>query len=870
MTDTPPPLAPVEPAAEAPQSDAGHRLADLLNDLTMPDSATRLAAVQELGRLESVDQPALRAVEKAAAQDDNPAVREAALLALAAPPYRNLQRQNSRLSLALRRSILAEIERWTADELLPAPTAHLLQQRYDFDLQRPAPGVPSAPVPSTPRPTLTQVLLSETTIKVALYLGAFFVVAAAFILAAIFDVLRLPILGLATVGFLGAALALKRRLPTASFVLFTVFSFLLPIDAAVLLDVVEVGPNVTWLYWVAVSVLLGLIWAGGTFFYRSRLFSLLALAAAGLAMLLLGRWLDYSPHLDLLLIELPTLAALGGTIILQRWQDRRFSLPLFILAQLQQAALLGLSAVFVLVALVDQDLPGAGWWLAIALTWLLAAFFYALSHRLSPFSLFPPLAVAALAPVPLFLSGVFSPTWQAVMALAWLWGTTLALGGEGLGRVKWTGLSLYSLWLVIASAGLYLLAAGGGLADRVAFGIGYLIGTAVIYLGLTLLRPRLWLWAGSLLAATAAYFAVFFLPAVESYDFYPGFILLWPALALLSLSLALRRGLHTQTRWHLPPLILGGLVGATALLALLATGFEEPGRATIALVIVAAFFTLFALIDRQPLLGYGATAGLALALGFGLVWLEQEQWVLPLVGLASLYYLGGLVPAWLGRSGNWAGVLRLSGLGLGTLVALSAPIQGGAGGVIGPALVATYFAIEAFRLRQIWLGFPANLLYLVAYFTLLVELDVSQPQFYSIGAALLGFVMHYFLVRSGSHWTAFFTGLLSQLILLGTSYIQMFSTEQILYFFVLFLQALVVLVYGLVVRSRSLVLAPIVFVVVGVITVALSVLAGIPALILVGCTGLLLLMLGIAALVMREKLLAVTHRLGERLGGWQA
>jgi hypothetical protein len=258
------------------------------------------------------------------------------------------------------------------------------------------------------------------------------------------------------------------------------------------------------------------------------------------------------------------------------------------------------------------------------------------------------------------------------------------------------------------------------------------------------------------------------------------------------------------------------------------------------------------------------------ALGFGLIWQEQDQWVLPLVGLASLYYLSGLALTWLGRPGSWGMVLRLSGLGLGTVVALSAPIQGGAGGVIGPALVATYFAIEAFRLRQVWLGLPANLLYLVAYFTLLVEMDVSQPQFYSIGAALLGFIMHYFLGRSGSKWAAFITGLLSQFILLGTSYIQMFSTDWTLYFFILFLQAIVVLVYGLVVRSRSLVLAPILFVVLGVITMALSALAGIPALILVGCTGFLLLLLGIAALVMREKLLAVTSRLGERLGGWQA
>ncbi|MFN8459877.1 MAG: hypothetical protein U0401_35385, partial [Anaerolineae bacterium] len=289
-----------------------------------------------------------------------------------------------------------------------------------------------------------------------------------------------------------------------------------------------------------------------------------------------------------------------------------------------------------------------------------------------------------------------------------------------------------------------------------------------------------------------------------------------------------------------------------------------------ALVILAAFLVLFALLDRRPLIGYGATASLALALAFALIWQEQERWVLPLIGLASLYYLSGLTLTWLGRFSGWAAMLRFSGLGLGTVVALSAPIEGGAGGVIGPALIATYFAVEAFRLRQVWLGLPANLLYLVAYFTLLVEMDVSQPQFYSIGAALLGFIMHYFLVRSGSKWAAFVTGLLSQFILLGTSYIQMFSTDWTLYFFILFLQAVVVLVYGLVVRSRSLAAAPILFVVLGVITMALSALAGIPALILVGCTGFLLLLLGIAALFMREKLLSVTNRLGERLGGWQA
>lgn len=870
MTDALPPTASTESDTAVPQPEENSVLDELLKNLTHPEASTRLETVQKLAQQQPVDRSILRALEKTAAQDSDITVRDAALLALAARPYRVLQQQDNRLPLAQRRSILAEIERWNGDGLLPAHLIRLLRQRYDFDLPVSAPSAAPAATPAGPRPTLTQILLSEATIKVALYLGAFFVIAAAFILAAIFEVLRLPILGLSTLGFLGAALALKRRLPTASFVLFIVFSFLLPIDAAVLVDMIDPGSDITWFFWVVVSFMLGVVWAAGTWLYRSRVFSLLSLAAASLAMLLLGRWIDRTPHVDLLLVALPTLAALGGKIVLERWQDRRFALPLFILAQVQQIALLGMSLLLVLVALVDEDLPDPVWWPVIALTWLLGVAFYVLSQRLTPFVLFPPLAVAALAPIPLFLSGIFSPHWQAVMAIAWGWGTVLALSGEVASRLKRLQLPVYGFWLVIASAGLYLLAAGGGLIDEVTFGLGYLVGTAVVYLGLTVYRPRVWLWSSALLAATAAYFAVFFLPSVEAYNFYPGFIILWPALALLSLSLGLRRGFDLNLRWHLPPLVLGSLVGLACLLVLLTTGFEESGRAALALMIVAVFLALFGLLDRRPIVGYGATAGFALALGFGLIWQEQDHWVLPLVGLASLYYVGGLALTWLGRSGGWGMVLRLSGLGLGTVVALSAPIQGGASGVIGPALVATYFALEAFRLRQVWLGLPANLLYLVAYFTLLVEMDVSQPQFYSIGAALLGFIMHYFLGRSGSKWAAFITGLLSQFILLGASYIQMFSTDWTLYFFILFLQAIIVLVYGLVVRSRSLVLAPILFVVLGVITMALSALAGIPALILVGCTGFLLLLLGIAALVMREKLLAVTSRLGERLGGWQA
>lgn len=850
----------------APQPDAAEDpLLPLLADLTKPAGETRLEAVRHLAGFPTPSEAVLRALERVAGQDDNPQVQATALEALARPAYRALQQKLSRFPGGLRPTLLAEIERWAADQLISTHTASLLRQRYDFTIPSPQ---PAAPPIAKPQPTLSQVLLSETTIKVALYLGAFFVISAACILATIFEFLRLPVLGLATAGFGGGALVLKRRLPQASFILFTVFSFLLPIDAAVILDYFSLSSSATWLYWSAVTGLVALVWTGGTWFYTSRFFSVLALAAAATAALLLGRWLDRSPHLDLFLIAGPTLAGLGGVWLLHRWQPKAFALPLLVLTQLQQLGLLGVSTALIGLAWIDGDLPAAGWWAVIAATWLLGALFFAGSERLTHFQLFPPLAVAALLPVPAMASGLFSPTTLAVTGVTCGWGALLALAGEGVWRV--IRRQDYALYLLLGSMGLFAAATLLGLTERVAAGLACLVVATLVYAGLAVVRPRAWVWGSALVAGVLAYFTAFFLPRIEAYEFYPGFITLWPALGLAGLSFVSRRYLQAGPQWHLPPLIVGSIAGGVALLTLAATGFDEPGRAAIAFIIIALFLTLVSLLDQKPLIGYGATAGLAAALALGLVHFEQETWLVPLVALAGLYFGAGFGLTWLGKFNDWSTMLRWSGLGLGALVALSAPLQGGAAAVIGTALVATFFAVEAFYRRNIWLGFPANLLYLGAYFILLVELEVTEPQVYSIGAALLGFIMHYLLVRRGLGLAAFLTGLVSQLILLSTTYIQMLGTDRFLFFFVLFAQALVVLGYGLVVRSRSLVIAPLVFVVLGVVTVTLSVLAGLPALILIGCTGLLLLLLGIMALVMRERLLSVTTRLGERLGGWQA
>jgi hypothetical protein len=840
---------------------------------TIDSQPTGLANVEALAAMEQPIDADLRSLEGIVSGDEPPEVRQAALAALALPAYRQLYRAQNQWSSTMRQTIAAEIAGWAGEGLIPEETAELLRGRYLFDEPAAETAAQTAKA-AEPRPTLTQVLLSETAIKVALYLGAFFVIAAAFILAAVVESFRLPILTITTLLFLGAAVGLKQRLPQASFVLFLVFSFMIPIDGGVLADQLNLNDDNTRFFWVVMCGLLTVVWIGGTLFYRSRVFSLAALAAAGLGAFLFGDWLDTNLSVTLLLSGLVTLAGLGGAWLLTRWQNRTFALPVLLLAQLMQLAILGGSALWLLFLWFEGDWPAAGWWPLISFIWLLAALFYLGSRQLARWPVFPPLAVGALLPVPLLFSGLFSPEWQTVMMLAWGWGALLTIAGE-LWRyaiMRRPLIAPYGLWLTLGGAGLFATAALGGLDESVGYALAYLAGATVVYGAATLHWGRPFSWSATLAAGTLAWFAVFGLEWVTAYNFFPGYIFLWPLLALLSIHLINRRTLRAGQQWHLPPLLLGGVVGALLGLALLVTGFETPGKVALVGVGLSAYAALFGLLDRRPLIGFATTTGLAISLFYALAWREwePEAWLWPYVGLALLYYVAGAGPAWLGYAGGWARVFRWSGLGLAVVVSLTAPLAGGAAGIIGTALLATCYTVEAFRQRNVWLAVPADLIYMISYFTLLLELEVTQPQFYSVGAALLGFIMHYLLVRSGSNVGAFIAGTLSQVVLQGTTYIQMVANDSLLYFFVLFFQAMVVLGYGLVVRSRSLVLAPIGFVVLGVISVALGVLAGVPALLLVGCSGLLLLLAGIAALLQRERLLQMTNRLGEQMGGWQA
>jgi hypothetical protein len=90
------------------------------------------------------------------------------------------------------------------------------------------------------------------------------------------------------------------------------------------------------------------------------------------------------------------------------------------------------------------------------------------------------------------------------------------------------------------------------------------------------------------------------------------------------------------------------------------------------------------------------------------------------------------------------------------------------------------------------------------------------------------------------------------LILLGTSFIQMSAGLQ--FFFMLFFQSLILLAYGLVIHSLSFIIIPILFVVGGVLRVVFTLLASYSTVVIIGCTGFALVLMGMTALIMRERL----------------
>lgn len=1290
----------------------------ILAELKSGEPSRQLDAIQRLGTIMFSSGAIIVQLEKLAL-DKNAQVRAAALGALELKTSQIVTSNMSRVVKANRQIILSEIKDWEQNGLIESHRAEILQRRYDFDIrpgtpsksvakpqqasqparqvQEPEPITPAkpqtvapanapaqpkmeaarpapAPRPAAPRPTLIQTLLSETSIKIYLYLGALFVIASAAIWAALVEAARLPVLLVATIAFAAGAVGLKKRLPQPGFALSIVFSCLLPIDASVLAQTLNLSEQSHNVYWTMIFLVMAVIWALGTWFYESRLFSLAAFIALGLGGLRFGEIFNASTESKILFTAAANLIGLLAVRALKNWKGLKFAQPLFLSTQLVQGILLFLSLVSVLGNLINSETAQYGW-IAAALTWMLAAAFYAASDILVPFLFFPWLAAASLFLVPwLFLSTfkASSPT-QIIGFL--VWGVLAAVGSELVHLSNRPALTKYYFPLLAMSLPLFWVAIIWGFAENAAYGFTAFLGTGITYTLVNIFRPRWYVWLTALLAGLGAYFTFFTLPFMHIADVYFGYQMLGAGLLLMVPELFFKGPLSFKRAWDWPPVVLGviltafnlflvltvlvtdvrqigntavilavyaalflayafrfkqpligylattsaalsvvyslnhfnldlwipaltglavlyyfigfflarnertkpwsamsinsglalgAIVSIVALFTLKATGgwyalviaalfaiemftrrngylesfvealpsfglililndfkihqvtyylfgasliwlgcdlllhltyknrqlqniarvlggiltlaaitvfaigevasgataiclavyaaffaayawtyrqprlgylstasaaamvffalghfhvdawlpiftglaaayylagffirkesprwaemfrfsglavgsivslvalanleatggwyaafvgglfvlemwisqngwFEAgvhilfgsaaflilrdfkvtqisyilltlsliwlgsdmllertfkartlalpvqmighavaiinalwlvmnhvPAEAALCFGIYAPFYALYAWFRKEPRIGYAAASALTLAVFFGLRAAKQEQWLLPLIALAVVYYTAGFFLRRAGKAKGWDLMLLFSGLGLGTIVALAAPTQpGGLEKAIPIAIAATFYAAEAFARKNVWLGFPANGLYLMSYFVILGELNVDEPQFFTVGAAALGLLMHYLLTRAGNKTTAFITGIVSQLVLFSATYIQMVSTRDLTYFFILFFQALVVLAYGIVVRSRSLVMAPIGFAVLAVATVLYNALKNLSLVLIIGITGLVLLLLGILAVVMRERITT----LAERFSDWDA
>lgn len=1010
---------------------------ELIQQMNSPDADIRLRAVEELGRWETSQPNLVRWLGRLAVNDPEPLVSATALRVLALPPHLAEQRTMSSLTDDLKASLLPEIQIWEIDGVITPAQAELLRNRLGSAAMPDAgaaPGVAAQPhmvspavQPAVPPPlpspagqipliseaearkpaSFSQLLLSETSIKVALFLGAFFVLAAAVIVMALVEVSRIPILAVLTAGFFIVALLLGKRLPLASQVLYVVAVLLLPILGSVVITTIEPDEDQVNFLRAGTALLTGLAATAGALRYRSRWLIVLGWLAFVLAagFLITGfsdldrAWLWPA---EIALALLGVLAAAG----------------LFRRDQANIASVLGISAMILVplcltavvldlvlrILIQDKSLPPSTW-----LAWDLAFWFGLLacliSYRwVSQTSRPRPLsqllaylaAICLLFAVPL-AGGIFQITSHAMLILTWIWGVLLFLGAELLYRRSWERLALQPLPLSIASLALILFSGLGALLyglieeldDEIVTSLIFFSLAALIYLGSALLRFRALTWSAGLVLGLLAYTAACFLPAIERLKLFGGLVFAIPAVVFGLLGSLLLHRKRNQNRWWLPSFILSGICGSFALQTSILSPSHQ-GAAGLSLLLLAFTLALVSGISRLAWIGYGAAALLAVAsLSFLRFW-DVSWWYLILTGLAGAYCLAGILlqrgektrpwsnvacisgaalaailaisqlpdiywqvrfqnravqpiirwmvepgsalpllllaaclarmawrhrQVWLGylASASLAGalayllvelhvpfnlwcwyftglalvftlagwalesvakqekvgsVLVWSGLGTGSLVALSAYWMAGKAVVLAPALAGALFAVQALRKRNVWLGFPTGACFFIAYTIALRDLEITEPQYYSIGAAVLGLVMHFLLLRRGQALAAVLTGLAAQMILLSTTYIQLIQSEKILFFYLVFFQALILIVYGLVVRSRSFVIVPVVFVVVTVITVTFSLLKGLPTALLIGGTGLLLLSLGIVALLLRERVQQATERLGRHLSNW--
>lgn len=697
-----------------------------------------------------------RQIEVIAVRHADASIRAEALALLNAPANRAVQKQGApgKLDRGIRYTLLQEINDWEKSNLLDKQNADAIRRRYDFDFApqtppapvptpaavpapkadqaKPLPAQTPAPVPPEPRPSLLQTLTSEGAIKIYLYLGAFFVIAAAAILGAVVPTLRLPILIVGTFIFGGISVAIKKRLPQPSFALFIVFSFLLPITANSLEETLRSSYNLsstfTSGYWAAIFLFMSAIWSGGTWLYESRFFSVAAFAAFLLAFLNLGNLFDPAPALNMT-AGIAVLGGAAGTWLLKKWRDDKFAMPLFLSAQFAQAINVAVSFVFFFSNLYNGQYEPI-WNLAFFAAWGAASVFYILSNRLFPFFAFPWLAAGALIPMPWFVMGAFETNSLPSALILFAWSALLAASSEVLRRVE--SQARYYLPALLASLPGFAFAVIPGFAHDTWLGFAVTLAIAMLFTALHIFHSRWWLWTLALLNAIIAYFAFFNFEFIEKLDIHGSYIVTLLTFLLLLPDLLLPKDWKLNLTWRLPVRIYAGFFTVFLSLGLLVPG--ESLHSGICYFILAALLAIYTLAYRKAWIGYLPAAYLALAAVFLLDAYDVDAWLPVLSTLAVVYFATGFL---IRGKNDWASMFRFSGLTLGAIVSFTALIlTKETGGWYMLALGALFLAEMHIR-KNGWFEIGAPILFTSAAFLILRDFDVREVHYHLLAYSLI-------------------------------------------------------------------------------------------------------------------------------------
>jgi len=768
---------------ESDSHDREETLNTILKSLQSGDADHRLQAISDLETINFSSEAIRSQLEKLALHDQDRAVRDQALAALNLTTNQYVASKSSSIPKYDRNLIMDEIEKWEKDNLIESSQAETIKRRYNFDIVKgtsvkpqpaepgPAPVQPAVPAPqpkptpaastekresaaiktpapqpkpepAAPRPTLLQTLLSETSIKIYLYLGAFFVIASAVILGALVEAARLPILVVGTFFFGAAAVGIRKRLPQPGFALFIVFSFLLPITANVIGQSLNFSFLAGAIYWTIVYLIMAIIWSGSTWLYESRLFSVAAFISLTLALVRLGDIINAKAEFYTTMAGLAALAGIGGVWVLKKWRDFKFTLPLFLSAQLVQiAVLMGTVSIF-FVRLFDADTQ-ALWHLSSVFTLGLAFGFFLISESILPFFIFPWFASGTLILMPWFMiaaSGqeLFGNNIISTVMFS-IWGLILSVASEVIHRMM--SARKYSLPILFASIPTFACAviAGfvlGGPLETTQYGLMTALGVAIVYGVLHFTRPRGWLWALALFNFIVAYFAFFNLPFMEQADVFPGYQLLGLSLLFLLPDLFLKNDLKASLAWRLPPRIYGAFFTLWIFLGYSFAQNENPINIAVIFGVSAAFLAFYSVRYQQPWIGYLSALAVVIAVLYTLDHLDLKSWFEALSVLAVIYYLMGYYLRKNDTLAGWRTMLAISGLTLGSIISLIALSSAKEHSGWWVAIMGALFVVEMYNRRQGLLEAGAQILIPAATFLVLNDFKLNSLIYILLGLSI--------------------------------------------------------------------------------------------------------------------------------------